>query len=313
MRSPADTAIHARRACDPVISRNEKRRHLNESQRGHAAGGVANATPADENNNEINSDPNPAVANATPEPSPLDAAAAIAADDKVRAAIETGKKRDAKEKQRKADLERPVTISLAPGLHHGDFRKLSSIIEDSSVELVFTDPPYDKDSVPLYGDAARVAARILKNGGSFITYSGQRHLFDVMSACMAHIDYLWMISGRHGGDNNLLQKLGIRCGWKPLLWFIKGTRGDVQKIIYDVITGEQEKAEHEWQQSLKEAKYYIENLTSPGGRIVDFFAGSGTTAIAARSLGREWIGFEINAATAEKATQRVLREVEAAA
>ena len=49
--------------------------------------GVANATPAEKNNNENNGAAGDAEANATLEPSPLDAAAAIVADDKVRAAI----------------------------------------------------------------------------------------------------------------------------------------------------------------------------------------------------------------------------------
>jgi 16S rRNA G966 N2-methylase RsmD len=262
---------------------------------------VANATAGGKNSNENNASPDAAVAFATP----IDAAASICTDVKIEAAIETGKNRDAKEKQRKADLERPVTIELVPGLHHGDFKKLSSKIEDNSVQLIFTDPPYDEASVPLYGDAARIAARILKPGGSFITYSGQRHILAVHAACLAHLDYWWMIAGVHDGGNNIMNKLGVRCGWKPLLWFVKGTRGDVQNVIGDVVSGGQEKSDHEWQQSVAEAKYYIEQLTPVDGLVVDFFAGSGTTAIAAEACGRKWIGFEINAATAEKASRRI--------
>lgn len=209
------------------------------------------------------------------------------------------------EERRKRELQRPVTVELAAGLHRGDFRELATQIADNSVELVFTDPPYDGESVVIYERAAEVAARILKPGGSFIAYSGQRHLPGVLAGCAKHLDYWWTIAGVHSGGNQLLQKLGIRCGWKPLVWFVKGTRGDVRNILVDVVTGEREKDAHHWQQAEAEAMYYIEHLTSPHGLVVDFFIGGGTTAVAAKKLGRPWIGFEVDASAAERASQRL--------
>ena len=44
---------------------------------------------------------------------------------------------------------------------------------DSSIDLIFTDPPYNGDSLLLYKDLARLADRVLKPGGSLITYFGQ--------------------------------------------------------------------------------------------------------------------------------------------
>lgn len=215
------------------------------------------------------------------------------------------------EDKRRIELQRPVEIELPAGLHRGDFRELSDKIADSSVELVFTDPPYDGESVSLYEDAARVAARILKPGGSFIAYSGQRHLLGVLQACSKHLNYWWTIAGVHSGGNQILQKLGIRCGWKPLVWFVKGGRGDVQNVLLDIVTGDREKDAHHWQQAEEEAIYYIEHLTSPHGLVVDFFLGGGTTAVAAQKLGRPWIGFEIDAGAVERASER-LRTKEAA-
>jgi hypothetical protein len=239
------------------------------------------------------------------EPAPLDAVAALAATNKVHAAEKSTKTRQQNEEKRKTDLERPVKTALAPGLHHGDFRTLCDQIDDGSVQLVFTDPPYDEKSVGLYAHAARIAKRILKPGGSFIAYSGQRHLPAVLKECSVYLDYWWTIAGVHGGGNQILNKLGIRCGWKPLVWFVKGTRGDVQNILIDTISGDREKDTHEWQQSEQEARYYIEKLTSPDGLIVDFFIGGGTTAAAAKALGRKWIGFEVNASAAERASRRI--------
>ena len=177
----------------------------------------------------------------------------------------------------------------------------------SSVELVFTDPPYDEESVPLYGEAARIAARILKPGGSFIAYSGQKYLPEVFDECRSSdLRYWWTGACVHAGGNQILQKLGIRCGWKPLIWFVKGTRGDVQNVLLDTISGDREKDDHEWQQSEREAAYYIEKLTSPNGLVVDFFVGGGTTPAAAKKLGRQFIGFEINAKHIERASKRLM-------
>jgi 16S rRNA G966 N2-methylase RsmD len=216
-------------------------------------------------------------------------------------------KRAAREEENKAELAKPrKNGKLADGLHQGDFRELAAGIADDSVSLIFIDPPYDRKSVDLYGEAARIARRILVPGGSFIAYSGHKHLPDVYAECAPYLRYWWTMAGVHGGSKNLLNKLGIRCRWKPLVWFVKGTRADVQNILSDMIEGQEEKDQHEWQQSEIEARYCIEKLTFEGGLVVDFFAGSGTSGVAARALGRRWIGFEINLDTEAAAQERLV-------
>jgi ParB-like chromosome segregation protein Spo0J len=211
----------------------------------------------------------------------------------------------AAEETKKADLQRPALITLPVGLHHGDFRELSASIEDDSVDLIFTDPPYDGDSVQLYEDAARVASRILKPGASMIAYSGQRHLPAVLAGMSKHLRYWWTVAGVHEGGNQMMNKLGIRCGWKPLVWFVKGGRGDVQNVILDVVRGDREKDSHEWQQSEEEALHMIGKLSAPGSTVVDFFLGGGTTAVACKRLDRRFIGFEVNAASIERSAKRL--------
>jgi hypothetical protein len=124
-----------------------------------------------------------------------------------------------------------------------------------------------------------------------------------MAACSDHLRFWWTIAVIHDGGCGLLTKLGVHCGWKPMLWFVKETRADPQNIFGDTLSGGREK------ESLAaieiEARLCIEKLTSPGGLVVDFFAGTGTTGAAAKALGRRWIGFEIDAGTAERASQRI--------
>jgi 16S rRNA G966 N2-methylase RsmD len=56
-------------------------------------------------------------------------------------------------------------------LMFGDFRRQMEKIPASSVDLIFTDPPYPKENLPLYHDLAAAANRVLKNGGSLVTYA----------------------------------------------------------------------------------------------------------------------------------------------
>lgn len=207
--------------------------------------------------------------------------------------------------QRNAEILRGPAPVYADGLHVGDFRQLAATIEDASAELVFIDPPYDSDSTPLFEDAAREAFRILRPGGSFLAYCGQTQLPQAMELCSRHLRYWWICAALDPGSQQRMNRYGVICQWKPLLWFVKGTRGDVQTLTLDVVTGPREKTAHPWQQAEDEAAYYIERLTGPRGLVVDFFAGGGTTLAAARRLGRPSIGFEIDPHHAANATKRL--------
>lgn len=227
--------------------------------------------------------------------------------DKTVNSSRTAEARQAKEDAAKSTLYREITIG-SPSIIIGDFREKSSDLTDECAELVFIDPPYDRESLPLYEDAARIAARILKPGGSLISYCGQVILPAALTSMQAHLRYWWLNACLHGDSGKArMQKYGIVNDWKPMLWFVKGTRGDVQVFVSDVVSAGTEKSHHEWQQAESEAAYYIEKLTSPNGLVVDFFGGGGTTCVAAEKLGRPWIAFELDPETAQRADER-LRE-----
>ena len=214
-------------------------------------------------------------------------------------------KAQARDNANKAQLSAPIPSKLPGGLHVGDFRALSDQIADDSVELVFIDPPYDRDSFGLYEDAARIASRILKPGGSLIAYCGQYGLPTLIPSMSKHLRFWWLNACVHSGREARMREYGIVVGWKPLLWFVKDHRGDKQAFVSDVVSGGREKDAHDWQQAEAEAAYYIDSLTSPHGLVVDFFCGGGTTAAAAQALGRPWLTFELNPITASRAADRL--------
>ena len=86
-----------------------------------------------------------------------------------------------------------------------------------------------------------------------------------------------------------MREYGIKVKWKPMLWFVKGDfRRDRETWVDDLVQSTQEKDSHPWQQSVVEARYYIDTLTRKGELVVDPFCGGGTTAVAAKQLGRQW-------------------------
>jgi predicted methyltransferase len=188
----------------------------------------------------------------------------------------------------------------------GDFRTILPSIPDGCVDLIFTDPPYDKETVPLYEDMAREAARILRPGGSLICYLGQYATADVCELVSRHLQFYWTLCCYHEGPGQAMAMRGIRAKWKPMLWFVNGTgRFDTGSMVEDLVVSHKEKSAHPWQQSVVEASYYIERLTPQGGLVVDPFCGGGTTALAAKQSGRKWITCELDAEYASIATKRI--------
>lgn len=191
---------------------------------------------------------------------------------------------------------------------HGDFRTESAALAPSSVSLIFTDPPYDRKSLPLYGDLASVAARLLRPGGSLLCYCGHYVIPEIIALATKHLRYYWCCAVVHTGGLAKMREYGITVGFKPLLWFTNGPRTAADKSVFVgdcVISGGKEKGNHAWEQSAVEALYYIEKLTVPGELVFDPFAGSGTTLAAAVRLERQAIGTEAELAKAQLANGKV--------
>ncbi|HJT33301.1 MAG TPA: DNA methyltransferase [Pirellulales bacterium] len=103
----------------------------------------------------------------------------------------------------------------------------------------------------------------------------------------------------------MLDKFGVVVRHKTLLWFVKGGQRARKHQVDTLVFSQRDKRHHPWQQGLTEAAYYIAKLTPPGGLVVDPYAGSGTTCLAALQTGRRYLAFERNAPTARRARARL--------
>lgn len=189
----------------------------------------------------------------------------------------------------------------------GDARELAQAIPDESVDLIFTDPVYDR--IEDYRWLGYMAERVLTADGTLLTFYGTQYKFDLMTAvCESGLEYKWDYM------NCYITKIPIRyvgrVGIKtvPLLHFGKGRSrplhliDDYQQIrSFDVV----EKGHGRWNKSTANVTRYLMTFTRQTSVVVDFFTGGGTVPAVCKMLGRNYLAFEIDPDTAEKARARV--------
>jgi len=209
-----------------------------------------------------------------------------------------------REEQRESFKE-AVKDNSALELHHGDFKKVLSDYDDSSIDHIITDPPYDKEALELWEQLATVAADKLKDGGYLIAYSGQSYLPQVYDILSNELNYIWQLTVSHESEGKHPYH-SISIGYKPVLLFGKETSGYRGSLVTDTVDiGAREKDEHEWQQSAREASKFVEKFTEPNDVICDPMCGSGTTGIAAIQNDRQAILIDNDAEAIDKTKNRI--------
>lgn len=201
------------------------------------------------------------------------------------------------QRQELLGLSQEINLPKDCKLYLGDFRDKAKEIKDNSIDLIFTDPPYDRKSMPLYEDLSYLAQRVLKVGGSLITFAGTYELPSILNLMMkSGLKYWWMFCVKHSGPHATMFQRGVFANWKPMLWFVKGEKlVEGLESIHDYIQSEApKKVLHEWEQSTVEAEHVINKLTVQNQIVLDPFLGSGITGIAALKCNRQFIGIEMN-------------------
>lgn len=208
----------------------------------------------------------------------------------LKRALRLARRKESQVRAQQTDLVIPQPED-AVQLYHRDFRQLD--LKPETAKLVFTDPPYQPEALPLWEDLAAFASRVLMPGGLLLTYAGTYNLPEVLERLGRHLRFQWVFAVLNGGDSPLFYSRNIQVAWKPLLLFTKGEYIP-QRQLRDVLQGTgKDKSYHVWQQNLDEAMYFVERLTRPADLVVDPFGGSFTTAVACKRLGRRCISCDI--------------------
>lgn len=191
----------------------------------------------------------------------------------------------------------------------GNFEEVLRDVEDNSVDLILTDPPYPKEFLPLFEKLSLFANQKLKPSGYLITYTGQLYLPQVIELLSKHLTYRWSGCLFHNGATRIINGVNVMNRWKSILFFQKKPITKFKKTFSDYFVSEkQEKTEHEWQQSKAVIGQIIDIFTKPKDLVVDPFLGGGTTAAACKNLKRRFIGAEIDETSYKLALARLKDE-----
>ena len=200
------------------------------------------------------------------------------------------------------------------GVYVGDAMALCQDVPNGSIDLIFTDPPYAREYLGLYGWLAEEAARMLRPGGFLCAMSGGYHLDKVFSQMSGRgLDWYFKIEAFNVGSAPVIWPRRIITRTKPILMWTKGSGVISLWNMTDVYQGQgKDKRYHRWGQDVGSARYCIEYILGTGapGVVLDPFVGGGATLEACKILGLNYLAFDLDEGACEIARQRV-RDVDA--
>ena len=216
----------------------------------------------------------------------------------------------------------------------GDSLELVHQVEDGSIDLILTDPPYNisnqgkvnftkagiaevaYDWPPFdFEDLARFVPK-LKPTGAFVCFCDNKE-----------VTTLWDIYQRNGmkpkqilywfkGYKGLNPRRNFNSTIESAVWAVCGSDytwnggGNMANLYIE------RKHKLSWppnnyhptQKSLEVIEWIIGLFTTEGGLVLDPFLGSGTTLAACRRMGRDGLGFEINQEYETIIRERILQD-----
>ena len=264
---------------------------------------VPSGTPPPKNPNETKAPDPPSVPSGTPAP-PSPDSGIVAATRLAKKETRATREDQAAARRAKRD-EVPAADSVR--LYNLPVADLAQEIEPGSVDLVFTDPPYERAALNVYRELAVFAHHALKPGGSLVVLCGQTWLPDALKQlCSEDLSYQWMLSYQMPGGSVMNNSRSVHVGWKPVVWMVKGKYEGVW-VDDQVRTPSLRKQEvdlHKWQQQEEGSFQLLKKFCSSGQAVCDPLMGSGTYGVAALRRGCSFIGSDIDAEALEIARGR---------
>ena len=211
----------------------------------------------------------------------------------------------------------PESASPLNEVIHGDCLKVMPSLLPASIDFVLTDPPYivryrsrdnraihnddnDRWLVPAFGEIYRVLAR-----DSFcVSFYGWPHADRFMGAFrqagFSIVGHL-VFPKRYTSSTSYPQ-YQHECAFLLAKGYPKRPASTIGDVIPWSYTGNKL---HPTQKPLSILSPLIQTFSQPGSTVLDPFAGSGSTLVAARKLGRNYIGIEFDAMYHATATTRL--------
>lgn len=196
----------------------------------------------------------------------------------------------------------------------GDARVLAELIPDNSVDMIFTDPVYDR--IEDYAWLAEQAARVLKPDRACLVWCSSVKQYDVQPAMRQHLDFVLQLTYTKVAKAYKVWGYKTFLWTTPCLWFQKG--GDHFHKNHDwlidtmvdhcnaiVSTSTPPTNSYKWHKNPEAYISWLKAFTKPGDLVWDPFTGSGSLPIECKRLGRNFIASELLPEVAEQARARL--------
>ena len=200
----------------------------------------------------------------------------------------------------------------------GDCVEIMRMMPAQSVDLVVTDPPYlaryrdrtgrtvaNDDDASWLAPAFAEAARVLKDHRFLVSFYGWHRADAFLAAWRAAglrpVGHIVWVKFYHSNPNGRF----LRYKHEAAYLLAKGSPRPVS-AINDVLGWEYTgNRRHPTEKPVMAVAPLIEAFSRPGNLVLDPFAGSGTTAVAARRLGRRYVAIELEAQHCATARDRL--------
>ena len=218
---------------------------------------------------------------------------------------------------------------MIANLIHGDCLEEMAKIPSGSVDMVLTDPPYGTtackwDSIIPLEPMWEQLKRVIKPNGAIVMTASQPFTTTLIASNMKMFKYCWVWNKRLSANGPIARYQPLKItedvvvfGRGRTEYFPQGTipcnkvnyRSNtdigasgkhkyIQKVtnfpknIIEFSSAARNKKVHPTQKPVALMEYLIKTYTNEGETVLDFTMGSGTTGVACKNLGRDFIGIE---------------------
>lgn len=194
-------------------------------------------------------------------------------------------------------------------MYPGDCQELLKEVPDNSIDLIFTDPPWDNKSLYLYECLANEAERTLTTDGFIAVYTGNDKLPEIMEYfSRTSLKWFRMFAGIQLNSNSRFFSKKLFANWRPIVVYAKGSLRPLNWMP-DAIKTNRDKKYHPWGQDAEPIRRWIEGFTNDSSIVLDPCMGGGATGAASILAGRKWLGFDKDEDAVRVANERLTTQI----
>ena len=161
------------------------------------------------------------------------------------------------------------------------------------------------------------SSRIMKNGASMVMFMSLIKIETIIQLAEKY-GFYYKTTGIWHKTNPMPRNMNLHFVNSTEAWLYftyktrTGTFNNDGKLFHDFIEtslvtkNEKNHGKHPTQKPIQLISHFVELLSNKGDTIVDPFMGSGTTGVVAKSLGRNFIGIELNQDYFNIASKRIM-------